>query len=82
MQILGRDYIVWDKAATINFKKPGKGKVRAIFKITDEDLTNIHTALKSKHKVEPTFHVDVLNEDNEVVCSVEKLLYIKKKKAS
>ena len=24
---LGRDYIVWDKAATIRFRKPGKGKV-------------------------------------------------------
>ena len=27
MQLLGKDYIVWDKAATINFLRPGKGKV-------------------------------------------------------
>lgn len=80
MQILGRDYIVWDKAASIRFKKPGKGIVRATFKITDEDLKNIHEALKTNEKVEPTFHVDILNEENEVVASVEKLIYIKKKK--
>lgn len=79
MNILGRDYIVWDKAASIKFKKPGKGRVHAVFKITDEDLKNIHEALKTSNKVEPTFRVDVLNEENEVVCSVEKLLYIKKK---
>jgi acyl-coenzyme A thioesterase PaaI-like protein len=28
---LGPEYIVWDKAATIRFKKPGRGKVRASF---------------------------------------------------
>lgn len=82
MQILGRDYIVWDKAASIRFKKPGKGKVRAVFKISDEEIANIHEALKTNDKYEPTFIVDVVNAENEVVCTVEKLLYIKKKKAS
>ncbi len=79
MNILGRDYIVWDKAASIKFKKPGKGKVRALFKITDEDVSNIHEALIIKNKVEPVFYVSVLNENDEVVCEVEKVLYIKKK---
>lgn len=82
MQILGRDYIVWDKAASIRFKKPGKGKVRAVFKISDEQIANIHEALKTNDKYEPTFIVDVVNAENEVVCTVEKLIYIKKKKAS
>lgn len=82
MNILGREYIVWDKAASIKFKKPGKGKVHAVFKITDADLANIHHDLKNKDKVEPTFHVSVLNEDNEVVCEVEKILYIRKKRAN
>lgn len=82
MQILGRDYIVWDKAASIRFKKPGKGKVRAVFKISDEEIANIHEALKTNDKYEPTFIVDVVNAENEIVCTVEKLLYIKKKKAS
>ena len=82
MQILGRDYIVWDKAANIRFKKPGKGKVRAIFRITDEDIAKIHQGLKDNDKYEPTFVVDVVNTENEIVCSVEKLLYIKKKEAS
>lgn len=82
MQILGRDYIVWDKAASIRFKKPGKGKVRAIFKISDDEIAKIYEALKTNDKYEPTFIVDVVNAENEIVCTVEKLLYIKKKKAS
>ena len=80
MQILGRDYIVWDKAASIKFKKPGRGLVRAVFKITEENIQNIHQALEHGDKVEPVFHVDVINENDEVICSVEKVIYIKKKK--
>ena len=30
--ILGPDYIVWDKAANIRFKKPGKGVMKAIIR--------------------------------------------------
>jgi hypothetical protein len=33
---LGRDYIVWDKASYIQFKKPGTGTVRAKFALTEE----------------------------------------------
>src|SRR5262245_164335 len=38
---LGPDYIVWDKAAAIRFKKPGKGTVKAIFSITSERIAEI-----------------------------------------
>ena len=31
MQMLGPEYIVWDKSATIEFKKPGRGTVSAHF---------------------------------------------------
>ena len=35
---LGPEYLVWDKAATICFKKPGRGKVRAEFRLSDEQV--------------------------------------------
>src|SRR3954463_10481879 len=36
---LGRDYIVWDKAATIRFRRPGRGRMTAEFRLTDAQLT-------------------------------------------
>src|SRR5689334_18498320 len=33
IHILGPEYIVWDKAAAIRFKKPGKGVVKASFRL-------------------------------------------------
>ena len=35
---LGRDYIVWDKSAAIRFKRPGRGKMLAAFRLSDEQI--------------------------------------------
>src|SRR5450631_1734774 len=52
---LGREYIVWDKAASIRFRKPGRGKVTAQFRITEEQLDEIRRTLESQEKLEPVF---------------------------
>ena len=38
---LGRGFVVWDKAATIRYRRPGTGTVRAHFELTDERLAEI-----------------------------------------
>src|ERR1700733_7499067 len=66
MNNLGRDYIVWDKAASIRFRKPGKGKVRAEFRLSDEQLDEIRAKLTTQEKYEPTFLVEVKDEAGDV----------------
>jgi len=77
---LGKEYIVWDKSASIRFKKPGKGTVTASFRLTDEQIEEIKRALESQEKIERTFAVDVKDEAGNVIAEVEKLLHIRKKK--
>ena len=79
MANLGRDYIVWDKAASIRYRKPGEGTVRAEFRLIDAQLDDIRDKLKTLPKYEPVFLVEVKNEQGEVVAVVEKLLYVRKK---
>ncbi len=79
---LGRDYIVWDKAASIRFRRPGKGTVRAAFQISDRELDEIRQALLTEAKVERTFVVEVKDGAGEVIAQVEKLLYVRKKEGS
>ncbi len=74
---LGRDYIVWDKAATIRFKKPGKGVVSATFRLAEEQVDEIREALRSEAKIDRTFTVEVKDESGAVVAEVEKLLNIR-----
>ena len=79
LENLGKDYIVWDKAAKIRFKKPGKGIVSAHFQLSEAQIESIRKQADENEKVEPTFQVLVKDEQNEVVAEVEKLLYIKRK---
>ena len=81
-QALGRGYVVWDKAATIRFRRPGKGTVRAAFHIPEERVEEIRTSADRGEKVEPVFTVEVLDEQGEVVAEVEKLLYVRLAKPS
>lgn len=76
---LGRGYIVWDKAATIRFRRPGRGAVRATFHIPQERIEEIRAAADAGGKVEPMFTVEVVDDQGEVVAEVEKLLYVRRK---
>jgi hypothetical protein len=79
MANLGREYIVWDKAATIRYKKPGRGTVRAEFRLSDAQLEDIREKLKTEAKYEPVLRVDVKDDSNTVIAEVEKVLYIRRK---
>jgi len=76
---LGRDYIVWDKSASIRFRKPGRGRVSASFRLTEQEIAEIRDALRSTEKIERTFRVDVKDESGTVIAEVEKLLHVRKK---
>jgi hypothetical protein len=79
MENLGRDYIVWDKSATIRFRKPGRGKVQAAFRLTDEQLDQIRTALQTQEKTEPTFLIKLEDESGTVIAEIEKVVHVRKR---
>lgn len=79
---LGPDYIVWDKAATIRFKRPGKGTVKARFELSEQKIEEIRKSADTLGKIEPLFQVNVMDVEGNVVAEVEKLLYVRRKDAT
>jgi acyl-coenzyme A thioesterase PaaI-like protein len=79
MQVLGKDYYVWDKSAEIDFVKPGKGIVKADFNISDQDLAVIKSNTDGGKKYLHRFDVEIFDTQGDIVASVGKILYIKKK---
>ena len=73
---LGKKYIVWDKAATIRFKRPGKETLYADFKITEEELSEIKEILQTKKSVDRFYIVQLKDKNGKVHCQIEKTLYI------
>lgn len=81
MQILGPDYIVWDQAATIYFKKPGRGRVHAVVRITDEVVADVRRETADGAPYRPEFELEILDESGDVVAIVNKTLYVRKKQS-
>lgn len=79
MHKLGRDYIVWDKAASIQFLRPGRSRVRARFEIPEAEIARIRDIADSGRKVEPEFDVDIVDVHGERIAMVHKVLYVRRK---
>ncbi|MFH1984561.1 MAG: DUF4442 domain-containing protein [Pseudomonadota bacterium] len=79
MKNLGPGYIVWDKSAKITFKKPGKGRVTARFRLLQAQLDEAAALTINGARYCPVFSVDVVDQAGEVVALVEKELYIRRK---
>jgi Domain of unknown function (DUF4442) len=79
---LGPDYIVWDKAASIRFKKPGTGTVKAVFHIPEERIAEIRAQADAQGKIEPTFQTVVTDINGVVIAEIDKLLYVRRKQSN
>lgn len=76
---LGDDYIVWDKSATINFRKPGRGKVTAEFLLTQEKIDEVKAIVASQVKTDVHFLVEIKDETGKLIADVDKVVYVRKK---
>jgi Domain of unknown function (DUF4442) len=79
INVLGPEYIVWDKSAAIRFKRPGKGTVKAVFQISADRVAEIRSAADANGKVEPEFQVMVTDSEGQVVAEIDKLVYVRKR---
>ncbi len=77
---LGREFSVWDKAATIRFRRAGRGTVRARFHVPRERIEEIRAEVAAQGKAEPAFTVEVRDERGDVVCEIEKLLHVTRRR--
>ncbi|MFV8258276.1 DUF4442 domain-containing protein [Bdellovibrio bacteriovorus] len=76
---LGSEYIVWDKAAKIEFLKPGKTDLIAEFRIDDPLLNEIREKTKTGDKFVFDLPVDVFDLNGMKVAELSKTLYVRKK---
>ncbi|HEX9010149.1 MAG TPA: DUF4442 domain-containing protein, partial [Holophagaceae bacterium] len=82
MKNLGPAYVVWDKAATVRFRRPGRGTLTATFRLDAAELAEIRDLLANLPKVDRTYPVDLVDEAGTVHAVVEKVLHIAPKAPS
>ncbi len=75
---LGKGYTVWDKAATIRFRKPGKTTLYARFALDEAELDAIRSALDTARSIDRVYTVMLTDAQGVVCAEVEKVIYIRR----
>lgn len=78
MRILGPAYTVWDKAATIRFRKPARGTLYARFLVDENETRAIRQALETAPSIDRVYEIGLADEAGVVHAHVEKTVYIKR----
>ena len=79
IRCLGAGYVVWDKAATIRFLRPGRSTLRATFTLPVEETDAIRSALESARSVDRVYTVGLVDGQGTVCAEVDKTLYVRKR---
>lgn len=76
---LGPDYIVWDKSATIDFKRPARSTLFARFRIEEGEIEELRNLLARETKVERTYAVDLADAAGLVHAAFTKTLHLRRR---
>jgi acyl-coenzyme A thioesterase PaaI-like protein len=79
MENLGRDYVVWDKAAEIEFIAALKQDVYAEFRLEPSVLDELRAAAAGGERVLRWFEVEVRAADGTLAARVRKQLHVRLK---
>lgn len=77
IHILGPDYHVWDRAARIEFLRPGRGRVYTRFEVTPQLEAELRAAAAGGEKVLHWIDSEIVDSAGEVVATVQKQLYVR-----
>jgi acyl-coenzyme A thioesterase PaaI-like protein len=80
IRILGPEYIVWDKAARIRFKKPGRETLFAEFTLAPGEIDEIRSLAGTERSIDRVYNVELKDKLGAVHAVIEKTIYISKKR--
>ena len=76
IQLLGREYVVWDKSSMIKFKRPANENAYVVFEFTDEEISKLKADISAKKEVDLTKTVLIKSKEGKVFCEIEKTIYV------
>lgn len=77
MNLIGEDYVVWDKSAEIKFLRPAKETLYADFHFTNEELEQIKKEVADKNEIEIIKATRLTNKSGNITfCEVKKVIYV------
>lgn len=81
IRALGPGYVVWDKAASIRFRRPGRRTLYARFTLDDAELDTIRAVLQAQRSVDRVYRVELRDAEDTLCAEVEKVVYVARREA-
>jgi acyl-coenzyme A thioesterase PaaI-like protein len=78
IRILGPGYTVWDKGATIRFRRPARTTLQARFVLDEEEIRTIRRALESEPSIDRVYEVELVDASGVVHVQIEKTIYVRR----
>jgi acyl-coenzyme A thioesterase PaaI-like protein len=79
INLLGPGYTVWDKAAAIRFRRPGRSTLYAQFVVTPEVVSSIRNELQQLPKLDRQFTVELRSRDGTVHAIIDKTVHVSRR---
>ena len=79
IRTLGPEYVVWDKAASIRFRKPGRSTLHARFILNQDELDAIRAALRDEPTIDRVYEIELTDSQGTVHATVSKTVHIRRK---
>jgi acyl-coenzyme A thioesterase PaaI-like protein len=77
INLIGDDYVVWDKSAEIKFKRPAKEHVFADFNYSLEEIETIKKRVAQENEIEIIKTTLLTNKSKDTTfCEVQKTIYV------
>ncbi len=80
--LLGKEYIVWDRAATIDFIRPGRSALYATFRLPENEIQQIRAELETADRIQRTYCPELLDEHGLLHAKFSKTIVIKRRESS
>jgi hypothetical protein len=76
MEVLGKNFVVWDKAASVKFVRPITSTVKCKFLITDETIEEIKQQIDDKGEYTFDLPLVYVDDRDKVFATFSKTIYV------
>ena len=76
IQILGDDYVVWDKAVEAHYKRPAKSTISGEFIFSSDDITNIKQSVVENNETTIVKTLNLVDENQNIIATFNKTVYV------
>ncbi|MEP6769176.1 MAG: DUF4442 domain-containing protein [Acidobacteriota bacterium] len=79
IQTLGPGYVVWDRAAAIRFRRPGRDTLAARFRLPTKETDAIRSILETERFIDRVYTIDLVDAAGTVHATIEKTIYVRRR---